>query len=427
MRKRIKVDYLSRVEGEGGIRIEIRGGRLHQIDLRIFEAPRFFEPILRGRSFQDVIDFTARICGICPVAYQMSAVHAIEALIGIDVDEEVRRLRRLLYAAEWIESHALHVYLLHGPDFYGLESAWSGKGYMPVLQRGLLLKRLGNELLTIIGGRPVHPVSVRVGGFFKMPDRERLMRILPSLQRGYEEAVEGIRWAASLFNGRKEASLPIHTHVSLRDPEGYPMNRGEVVTSEGREFSMRDFLSSVEEYQVSHSTALHSVLRDGSNIGHYMVGPVARLNLNHHTMPEGIGAVMSDSGIRIPITDAGMSIVARSVEIAYAFNEAIRIIRDYTGVVPEISFEFREGTAVWITEAPRGMLIHDYEFDREGRVRSSRLITPTSQNLSHIERTLKAYIESNIEKSAETLKKGSEQIVRSYDPCISCSVHVVKV
>jgi len=425
LKKRIKVDYLSRVEGEGGVKIEIKDGAIQRLDLHIFEAPRFFEPILKDRPFQDVIDFTSRICGICPVAYQMSAVHAIEEVLGIEVDESIRQLRRLFYAGEWLNSHALHVYFLHGPDFYGLESSWIGKKYLPLLQRGLLLRRLGNELLSIIGGRSVHPVSVRPGGFFRVPERKRLLGLLPLLERGYEEALEGIRWAASLFDKEEGQGEVQHEFVSLKDPEGYPMNRGKVISSDGREMTMKAFLASIEEYQVEYSTALHSAMKVNLQRKPYMVGPIARLNLNYNSLPVEMKTMIEDLKIDLPVTDISRSIIARSVEIAYAINEAVRIIRLYDEPAHAADLHPHEGKATWITEAPRGILIHHYEFDTDGNVVNARIIPPTSQNLAHIENTLYRFVSSNIDRPADYLKKGCERIVRSYDPCISCSVHLL--
>lgn len=426
MKKRIKVGYLSRVEGEGGIRIEIKDNVIQSMNLKVFEAPRFFEPTLRGRSFQDVIDFTARICGICPAAYQMSAVHAIEAAMGLDVEKPIKQLRRLLYAGEWIESHALHVYFLHGPDFYGLESAWSGKDYARILQRGLMLKKFGNRILAVLGGRPIHPVSVRAGGFFSVPGRKELHDMLPFLEQGYEEAIKGIQWSASLFHEIQPETNQEYEFVALNDPEGYPMNRGRVVTSSGGEFSMEEFLASIEEYQVEYSNALHSGIKMNSSRQPYIVGPISRLNLNYACLPEEIKTVLKDSGVTLPLTDIRMSIIARSVEVVYAFFEAMRIIKDYDEPGrPYIDMESRKGKAAWITEAPRGILIHNYEFDRYGKVLNARIIPPTSQNLAHMEKTLYKFVANNIDKPVAYITRGCEYIVRSYDPCISCSVHLV--
>jgi coenzyme F420-reducing hydrogenase alpha subunit len=288
-----------------------------------------------------------------------------------------------------------------------------------------MLRRLGNELLSIIGGRAVHPVSVRPGGFFSVPEKKSLLGLLPMLEKGYEEALEGIRWAASLFDRAEGKEEIQHDFVSLKDPEGYPMNRGKVVSSDGREMTMEEFRTSIEEYQVGYSTALHSAMKVNSQRKSYMVGPIARLNLNYNSLPGEMKTMIEHLGIDLPITDISRSVIARSVEIAYAINEAVRIIRLYDEPARVADVRPHEGKATWITEAPRGVLIHHYEFDTEGNVVNARIIPPTSQNLAHIENTLYRFVSSNIDQPADYLKKGCERIVRSYDPCISCSVHLL--
>jgi sulfhydrogenase subunit alpha len=425
LRRLIKTDYLSRVEGEGGVVVEIKDGKVTKVHMRIFEAPRFFEAFLRGRSSQDVIDFTARICGICPVAYQMSAVHALEEIFGVTVNRPVRDLRRLLYCGEWIESHALHIYLLQGPDFYGLESALAGKEYLEFAKRGLKLKKLGNSVLTVVGGRPVHPVSVRVGGFFRTPGQGALNSLLPELENAYTESLASIKWASGLDFGDH---LMDAEFVALGNIEEYPMNDGRIISTKGLDTSVDGFLESLQEYQVDYSTALHSGIKRDSIMSPYMVGPLSRLNLNHGRLPSEIKSAMADSGISPPVRNLRMGIFARSVELAYAFYEAIRLIRGYEEPDrPFESFEPKAGAAAWATEAPRGILIHRYETDNKGRVRAATIIPPTSQNLGHMEKNIRAFAENHIGSPNEFLRKETEKIIRSYDPCISCSTHMVTI
>ena len=422
MKRLFKVDYLSRVEGETGITAEIQDGEV-TVRAGVFEAPRFFESFLRGRHYSDVADFTARICGICPVAYQMSAVHAFEKIFGVEVEEPVRELRRLLYCGEWIESHALHIYLLEGPDFYGAESAWAKKDYLLIAKRGLSLKKLGNRILTLLGGRPIHPVSVKVGGFSRLPEKKALLSILPGLEDAYEESLREIERAAR---------LPFQDHtmdmecVSLCDPREYPMNHGNVISNRGMDTPMAGFLAAVRESQVEYSTALHAKIRKDGRDSPYLVGPIARVNLNAEKLPAEIMTTMKQCGISPPIMNTRTGIIARSIELSYALHEAMRIIRTYEAPPePSVRFEPGEGEATWITEAPRGMLIHRYALDHEGYVKDCTLIPPTSQNLSLMERDLRDFIQSRTDKPVEFLKKECEKIVRSYDPCISCSVHLV--
>lgn len=423
MKRLFKVDYLSRVEGETGITAEIRDGEV-TVHAGVFEAPRFFESFLRGRHYTDIADFTARICGICPVAYQMSAVHAVERIFGVEVKEPIGELRRLLYCGEWIESHALHIYLLQGPDFYGAESAWSKREYLPIAKRGLSFKKLGNRILTLLGGRPIHPVSVKVGGFSRLPEKKSLLSILPDIEDAYEESLREIE---------RTARLPFQDHypmdmecVSLCDQREYPMIHGNVISNRGMNTPMAGFLDMVRESQVVHSTALHSKIRKDGLETPYLVGPIARVNLNNERLPPEITTTMKKCGISLPITNTGMGIVARSIELSHAFHESIRIIQKYdNSAKPSVDFKPAAGEATWITEAPRGMLIHRYELDDAGYVKNCTLIPPTSQNLAQMEIDLRDFIQNHIDKPAEFLKKESEKIVRSYDPCISCSVHLV--
>jgi coenzyme F420-reducing hydrogenase alpha subunit len=408
LNKVFKIDYLSRVEGESGIIVRIKDGKIARLEVNVFEAPRFFESLLRGRPCDDAIDFTARICGICPVAYQMSSVHAMEKIFGIEPPKPIRVLRRLFYSGEWIESHALHVYFLQGPDFFDIESGWASRRYLPIAKRGLELKRLGNKLLSIIGGRSVHPVSVRTGGFYKTPGKKELTQILPDLERAYERALEEIRWAASLpFSDRTLET----EYVALKHPDEYPMNSGRVVSNRGVDASMEGFLDGIREYQVAHSTSLHSGLVREKDTTPYLVGPVARLNLNHERLPQEIQDILKESGVGLPIKNIQMGIIARTVEVAYAFGEAIGIIKNYEA--PErasVDFEPAPGSATWITEAPRGILIHRYELDDRGYIRACSIIPPTSQNLGHMESELYHFLEANLDKPLEFLKKESTKI-----------------
>jgi sulfhydrogenase subunit alpha len=428
LKKKINVDYLARVEGESGISIEIKNDIIERINLTVFEAPRFFEPILKERPAQDVIDFTARICGICPVAYQMSAVHAIEKIFDVPLPEPIHKLRRLFYCGEWIESHALHIYLLHGPDFYNLESAWASQEYLPLTQRGFMLKKAGNQLLSVIGGRPVHPISARVGGFYKVPSKKTLQKLLPDLEMAYEESLKGISWSASLFTRLSEHDEIAYECVALKHPQEYPMTHGRVVSTHGLDFAMEEFLEIIEEYQVPYSTSLHSGIKNQMSTVPYIVGPLARLNINFDLLPEEIKSKAKESGLSLPLKDVNTAIYARSIELAFALYEAIDIIKNYEEPErPWADYEPRQGRAVWITEAPRGILIHSYEFDRYGKVLESRIIPPTSQNLAHMEKSLTHYVNLHIHKPIDYLTKECERIIRSYDPCISCSVHLLVI
>ena len=271
----IKVDHLARVEGTGAMYVKVAGDRVVDVRLEIFEPPRFFEALLRGRSFEEAPDITARICGICPVAHQMSAVHAMEDALGISISPPVRALRRLLYCGEWIESHALHVFMLHAPDFLGYDDAIRmAKDHPEIVQRGLEIKKAGNEVVRLLAGREVHPINVRVGGFYRIPSRRELQPLVERLKWGRDAARETVRWSATLPMPDVERD---DEFVALSHPHEYPFNEGGIVSTRGLDIAAREYDDHFEEEQVPHSNALHSKLTAG---GRYLVGPMARYNLN---------------------------------------------------------------------------------------------------------------------------------------------------
>lgn len=415
----IHVDALARVEGEGALTLEIRGGELVEARLEIFEPPRFFEAMLRGRSYEEAPDITARICGICPVAYQMSAVYAVEAAFGLEVSPEIRHLRRLLYCGEWIESHALHVFLLHAPDYLGFPDAITmAKEHEDVVRRGLRLKQIGNGILRLLGGREVHPINVRVGGFHRAPTRADLQALVPDLAWAIDAAEETVRWTAGLTfpDLRRPDEL-----VALRPNGEYPFCEGPIESDQGLSVEAAAFLDEFEEEQLPHSTALYATRRGG---GGYLVGPMARFALNHEVLSPRARAVAQEVGLDPTARNPFRSIVTRAVEILHSFEEALRLVESYTP--PDADAEpvsARPGVGHACTEAPRGILYHRYKIDERGLIEEARIVPPTSQNQYAIERDLFAYASSRVHLSDEDLRRGCEQTIRNYDPCISCATH----
>jgi coenzyme F420-reducing hydrogenase alpha subunit len=422
--KTIKVNYLTRVEGEGGLYLRTEDSDIREIKLDIFEPPRFFEAFLRGRSFQEVPDITARICGICPVAYQMSAVHALEAALGVTPGPGIRGLRRLLYCAEWIESHALHIYLLHAPDFLGYESAVALAADHPhEVERGLRLKKIGNQLLEILGGRAIHPVSVCVGGFYKVPRRKALEEIHAELLWGLEAAKETVEWVSTF-------SFPNFTtdyeFVSVSHPEEYPMNARRIVSSAGLDIDPTEFEKVFLEEQMAYSTALHSVRADRGTS--YLVGPLARINLNFAKLSPQAQAAARASGVGWPCRNPFMGIVARAVELVHAYEEALAIIDAYREPASSrVEFPIHAGEGCAATEAPRGLLYHRYRINDQGLVEAAKIIPPTSQNLRRMEDDLRALLPGILNRSEAAITQACENLIRSYDPCISCSTHFLKL
>jgi sulfhydrogenase subunit alpha len=415
----LQVDTLARVEGEGAMHIVVRDGLVAEVELRIFEPPRFFEAFLRGRAWTEPPDITARICGICPVAYQMSACLAIEDACGVSVPDELRLLRRLLYCGEWIESHALHIFLLHAPDFLGYPGAIEmAADHGEVVQRGLRLKKAGNALMTLIGGRSIHPVNVRVGGFYRLPTLQELRDFRPTLERARDDAVQTVR----LVCGFDFPDLvQTQEYVALRSPHGYPLESGSVVSSAGRAFEVADFGTHIVEEHVARSNALHAHL-DGATS--YVVGPLARYSLNHDQLGPLAREVAHDAGLGDQCRNPFQSIVVRAVELVHATDEALTIIDQWDGAsAPSVDVPPRAGIGHGATEAPRGLLYHRYELAEDGTILDATIVPPTSQNQPSIEADLRAFVQERLELPRDELVRQCEQAIRNYDPCISCATH----
>jgi sulfhydrogenase subunit alpha len=420
----LRLENLSRVEGEGGISLCLEGGQVRDVQLNIFEPPRFFEAFLRGRHIQEVPDIVARICGICPVAYQMSSVHALENGLGIMVDPAVRALRRLLYCAEWIESHALHIYLLHAPDFLGYESAVSmAQKYGEELRRGLALKKIGNHLLEVLGGRAIHPVSVCIGGFYKIPRREEMLKLRGDLDWALKAAMETVTWVCRFDFPDIN---PDYEFVCLSHSDEYAMNEGTVVSSRGLKLTPSECDQAFLEEHVRRSTALHSV-RTHSGTS-YFVGPLARLNLNHDKLFPQAKLAWSAAGLTLPVHNPYISIVARAVELVHVCEEALSIIESYREPQRNyLEYVIRKGEGCAATEAPRGILFHRYRFNEQGLIEFAKIVPPTSQNLRRMEDDLRLLVPTLMQRPDEEIVRACEHLVRNYDPCISCSTHFMKV
>jgi len=415
----IRVGTLARVEGAGALTIRLKGKQATAVELNIFEPPRFFEALLRGRSHMEVPDITSRICGICPVAYQMSSCHAIEDALGIRVEGALRELRRLLYCGEWIESHSLHVFLLHAPDFLGYPDAVAmAKDHPEAVKRGLRIKKTGNAIMTLLGGREIHPVNVRVGGFYRAPRRDELRTLVPEIDWALGAVGESLAWASRFSFADFERD---YEFVALRHAAEYPFSEGRIVSNRGLDVTAREFDAQCVEEQVRYSTALHARLRDR---GAYLCGPMARFNLNFDRLSDVARDAAQSAGLEVPCRNPFKSILVRLVEILQALDEAKRIIESY--VPPEQPFvaaKPRAGTGYGATEAPRGMLFHRYTMDDHGTITDARIVPPTSQNQRTMEEDLFAMAGVLAELPVAEATWRAEQAVRNYDPCISCSTH----
>lgn len=410
---------LARVEGEGAMRIEIRDGALVDVQLNIYEPPRFFEGFLRGRNYTEPVDITARICGICPVAYQMSACAAIEDAIGVTVSEPVTDLRRLLYCGEWIESHALHIHFLHAPDFLGFDSAVDmAVAHRSIVERGLEVKKIGNLILETLGGRAIHPVNVKVGGFYRVPTRRELRPLRDQLERGRDLAIDIAEWVAGFDFPDQEMQ---YEFVSTYHPTEYPILGDRVRSDQGLDIAASEFLDHVAEHQVEHSTALHAhVIERGS----YLVGPLARYSLNASKLSPGAKQAALVAGVGSTCHNPFRSIIIRAVEMIHAFETGMEIIDGYEPPDrPAIEISPQAGVGHGVTEAPRGLLYHRYEIDGAGLLTDAVIVPPTSQNQATIEHDLFHFVEAHLDLDDEELRRRAEITIRNHDPCISCATH----
>ncbi len=421
--KTIKVDYLARVEGEGALFVKVKNEKVADVKLRIFEPPRFFEAFLRGRDFRETPDITARICGICPIAYQLGASYAMEDICGVKVTGQLRELRRLIYCGEWIESHVLHVYMLHAPDFLGYEDAIQlSKDHPEIVQKALRLKKLGNQIMNLVGGREIHPINVKVGGFYKVPTKKELQTL-----------TEELKWArdAALDTTKLVATFPFpdfeqdYEFVAIQHPDEYAIIEGKLVSNKGIDAEIREYDDYLIEEHVEHSTALHTTV---NGRGSCFLGPLARYSLNHKQLSPLAKQAAKEAGLGKTCNNPFKSIIVRSVETLYAIEEALRIVENYEMPdKPAMDVEPRAGTGYGATEAPRGICYHRYSIDEKGTILDAKIVSPTAVNQKTIEKDLWNFVPGNLDLPDDKLQWQCEQAVRNYDPCISCSTHYLKL
>lgn len=414
--KEIRINPLTRVEGLGRLYLILRDGKPEKVKLEIYEAPRFFEALLKGKKMDQVIDTVARVCGLCPVAYQMSAVVAFERILGLEVPRHIGNLRRVLYCGEWVSSHSAHIFFMHLPDFLGGESFLEiSRERRDLLETALRIRRAGNRILEVIGGRHIHPVNVKVGGFYRLPSP----RMIENLLKEVEEALP----VAEAFLG-EVLSFPFpdfernYEFVSLGGTDFYPLMEGRIVSSAGWSVSQEDFESRFEEFQEPHSTALYSRLRGG---GFYLTGALARINNNFGLLPEDLRKILEE---HMPLRNPFKSLIARAVEVVFALRETLKLLEEYEGGEASVGYSLRTGEGVGVTEAPRGILYHRYRVNGEGIVEFVNLVPPTAQNQGIMEEDVLAGLEHF---GSDDVHRIAEKLVRNHDPCISCASHFLEV
>ena len=419
----LQVDALARVEGEGALYVKLKCDAIEKVEFRIFEPPRFFEAFLQGRDGHEAPDITSRICGICPIAYIMGASQAMEQALGVSVTPGIHELRRLIYCGEWIQSHVLHAAMLHAPDFLGLHDAIKIAEVNPdLVKTALRLKKIGNSLMEVVGGRSVHPVNTRVGGFYSAPDKAKVKALLPELEWGIQ-AARDVALAFAEFHFPDDEHD--YTFVSLKDPDTYAICEGRLVSNRGLDIAVEDFNDHFYEEHVDRSNALHGHMKDGSP---YLVGPLARYANNYDRLSDGAKETAEMCGLGRVVTNQYKSILVRMVETQYALEEAARIVRGYAEPTPSfVEAPPRAGVGHGCTEAPRGICYHNYSLDDEGRITHAQIVPPTSQNQPQIEADLTRVVAANLDMADADLKWRCEQTIRNYDPCISCATHFLKL
>lgn len=415
----LKVPFITRLEGEGALELSAKGDKIEALHLKIFEPPRLFERFLQGKSYKDVPDLSARICGICPMAYQLTSILAMEQLFDVSLPKPLVDLRKLMNLGEWLQSHSLHIHFLEMPDFYGFDSALQmASSHGDLLKRGMQIQEAGNTLMRLLGGRSVHPVGLQVGGFSALPTADAWDNARRQVNDAIPSAIALLKWTSEL-------DLPDFTHefvsVSLKGDNAYPINGGEIVSSDGLRITSEHYTDHFKEHQVRHSTAFYSLL-DGKD---YLVGPLARMNHNFDVLPDNIRQVAMLLGIEFPSQNMFCSIQARALECLWSLFAAQQILQfECPKGDANVPYDIRPGECSFSTEAPRGLIFHRYEIDETGKIDACCIIPPTSQNQARIEQDLKYSVSQyGLDKSDMELKLFCERLIRNYDPCISCSTH----
>jgi len=422
----IDVKHVTRVEGHGRIRVNTKDGVVEDVKLCITEANRFFENFVKGMKPHEVPWIVSRICGICCVGHQMASTMAVENAIGIQVSPQTKLLRKLLTESQFLQSHVLHVYFLAVPDFVGAQSVLPlAKTHPDVVKRALRLKKLANDYTAVFGGRTLHPMANTLKGWRQLPSlkavedlRARLLAAVPDLE-------ETIKIVQTLEIPPYERETE---YVSLKHPDEYALYEGEIYSSDlGYTIPLDDYLTATNEFTVPHSTTKWSKWNRKS----YFTGALARVNNNFDQLRPEAKDAAERLGLKVPCTNPYMNNVAQVVEIIHcAYNSLAMMDQVLEGGLQkeDISYEIKPGRGVGACEVPRGILYHDYTFDENGVCSDANAIIPTSQNINNIERDMKAFVPEMLPKmSQDELTLHMEMLLRAYDPCISCSVHMLDV
>jgi len=417
--RRIRIDEITKVEGHGNLTVEIEDGELKRVIFGIHEGSRYFEAFMKGKSYIYLHELAGRICGICTVAHELASVKAVENALGIQVPENAEKLRELMLISSHIQSHILHLYFLAFPDYVNAESVIEiAKRDPEIVKKAFRIKEATNYMTFLLGGRAVHPCTLVPGGFSKRITKEHVERYRKKMKEIYPLLVETAELFLSLeysdFERRSE-------YVALYDGKSIPLYKGKIKTLD-TEFEGKEYEKHLREYVLDYSSAKRSLV-DGKD---YMVGALARLNLNPYLRKEAKDLAQAHS-VRFPSDRVAWINVAQALENVHYALEAMDIADEVKEYEPmRITPENLDGEGVAAIEAPRGLLIHHYGF-KKGKCTYVNIITPTAMNTENIERNLKCYLSQLVDRDDDYIKTEAEKIIRAYDPCISCSVHVMRI
>ena len=426
MANNIKIDvhHITRVEGHGNIKVDIANGELKTCNLEIVEAPRFFEAMLRGRIYDEAALIISRICGICSVGHQMASLNATEDAFGIKISRQEKLLRRLMNCGEYFESHVLHIFFLAVPDFVGAKSVLPlVNTHKDVVIQALKLKRLGHYIGDVIGGRLIHAMASNVKAMTKIPTPAILEDIIAKLQDAKNELKIAIKTLKALNLPQFERETE---YISLYKKGEYALLEGNIFSSDSGETSYKNYRELTNEYLVDHSTAKRAKHKRDS----FMVGALARFNNNHQWLSDSAKEVAADLGLKAPCFNSYLNTVAQFVELFHLVDDSIAACEELLNmklVLEDRKFPLRAGTGVGAVEVPRGILYHEYTYDDQGFMQKANCIIPTGQNLNNIENDFRALLPTIMHKSKEEITLMLEMMVRAYDPCISCSTHILNV
>jgi len=420
----INVHQVTRIEGHGNIVLNARDGKIEELRWEVTESPRLFEAMLRGRYYEDVSHIASRICGICSIAHSTASIQATEAAFGIQPSEQTLLLRKLLYNAEILESHILHALFLAAPDFLGVGSVFPlVETHKDVVLMALRLKKLAYNLAELVAGRKTHPLSCVVGGFAKLPDPSELEAIRGRL----EDALVDLDATVELF---KTLSIPDFVreteYIALKDPKEYAFISGEIASTDAGMTPVTNYLEVTNEFCVPHSTAKYTRNKRDS----YMVGALARFNINHDQLLPRAQRVAKELGLSAPCHNPFMITVAQVAETVHAIEDSINLIDQILarGLEEENNpVKVGAGRGIGAVEAPRGILFHDYTYDENGVLTEANCIIPTNQNHNNIQKDMEALVPLILGESEDKIRLTLEMLVRAYDPCVSCSTHALKV